>query len=66
MGGSTSSSLFRVERTDAPAAERYVLRVLDNWEWLTAEPDLASHEAAALDEAERAGLPTPRLVAYAA
>ena len=31
----------------------------------TAEPDLASHEAAALDEAERAGLPAPRLVAYA-
>ena len=65
MGGSTSSSLFRVERTGAPAAERYVLRVLDNREWLTAEPDLASHEAAALDEAQRAGLPAPRLVAYA-
>ena len=34
IGGSTSSSLFRVERTGAPAAERYVLRVLDNREWL--------------------------------
>ena len=65
MGGSTSSSLFRVERTGAPAAERFVLRVLDNREWLAAEPDLASHEAAALDEAQRAGLPAPRLVAYA-
>ena len=65
IGGSTSSSLFRVERTGAPAAERYVLRVLDNREWLADEPDLASHEAAALDEAQRAGLPAPRLVAYA-
>jgi aminoglycoside phosphotransferase (APT) family kinase protein len=66
MGGSTSSSLFRVERTGAPATERYVLRVLDNREWLAAEPDLAAHEAAALDEAQTAGLPAPRLVAYAA
>ena len=65
MGGATSSSLFHIERTGAPAAERYVLRVLDNREWLAAEPDLASHEAAALDEAQRAGLPAPRLVAYA-
>ena len=65
MGGATSSSLFRVERTGAPAAEQYVLRVLDNREWLAEEPDLASHEAAALDEAQRAGLPAPRLVAYA-
>ena len=66
MGGSTSSSLFRVERTGAPEIpERYVLRVLDNREWLADEPDLASHEAAALDEAQRAGLPAPRLVAYA-
>ena len=65
MGGATSSSLFRIERTGDTAAERYVLRVLDNREWLAAEPDLASHEAAALDEAQRAGLPAPRLVAYA-
>jgi aminoglycoside phosphotransferase (APT) family kinase protein len=65
MDGSTSSSLFRVERTGAPAVERYVLRVLDNREWLADEPDLASHEAAALDEAQRAGLPAPQLIAYA-
>ena len=42
-----------------------MLRVLDNREWLADEPDLASHEAEALDEAERAGLSAPRLVAYA-
>ena len=65
MGGATSSSLFRIERAGGTAAEQYVLRVLDNREWLADEPDLASHEAAALDEAQRAGLPAPRLVAYA-
>ena len=66
IGGSTSSSLFRIERTGALQPSGTCCRVLDNREWLTAEPDLASHEAAALDEAQRAGLPAPRLVAYAA
>jgi aminoglycoside phosphotransferase (APT) family kinase protein len=65
MSGSTSSSLFRIESLRGAISERFVLRVLDNREWLAAEPDLASHEAAALDEAQRAGLPAPRLVAYA-
>ena len=65
MSGSTSSSLFLIEVPRGDIPERYVLRVLDNRDWLTAEPDLASHEAAALDEAQRAGLPAPRLVAYA-
>ncbi len=61
MRGSTSSSLFRIDH----AGRRFVLRVLDNREWLAEEPDLASHEAAALDEAQKAGLSAPRLVAYA-
>jgi len=65
MGGSTSSSLYLIEVARGDIPRRFVLRVLDNWEWLAAEPDLASHEAAALDEAQRAGLPAPRLVAYA-
>jgi len=34
-------------------------------EWLADEPDLAAHEAAALVEAQRAGLLAPRLMAYA-
>ena len=66
MQGSTSSSLFLVENSRGAALERFVLRVLDNREWLADEPDLVSHEAAALDEAARAGLPAPRLVACAA
>ena len=66
MSGSTSSSLFRIESLRGEIPERFVLRVLDNQEWLADEPDLAAHEAAALDEAQQAGLPAPRLVAYAA
>ena len=47
------------------APQRFVFRVLDNREWLADEPDLAAHEAAALAEAERAGLLAPGWVAYA-
>jgi aminoglycoside phosphotransferase (APT) family kinase protein len=65
MAGSTSSSLFLVENLHGEVAQRFVLRVLDNREWLANEPDLARHEAAALAEAQRAGLPAPRLTAYA-
>jgi hypothetical protein len=43
--------------------QRFVLRVLDNHEWLAEEPDLAAHEAAALEEAQKAGLRAPSLVA---
>jgi aminoglycoside phosphotransferase (APT) family kinase protein len=63
--GSTSSSVFLVECAGGRTSQRFVLRVLDNREWLTDEPDLAAHEAAALEEAERAGLMAPRLIAYA-
>jgi aminoglycoside phosphotransferase (APT) family kinase protein len=41
-----------------------VLRVLDNSEWLAEEPDLAYHEAIALEEAQKTGLRVPKLVAY--
>ena len=66
MQGSTSSSLFRIEHLRGATLERFVLRVLDNRAWLAEEPDLASHEAAALAAAQGAGLPAPALVAYAA
>ncbi len=63
LKGSTSSSVFFIQCPDN--THRFVLRVLDNQTWLAEEPDLAAHEAAALQEAERAVLPAPRLVAYA-
>src|SRR5262245_58470720 len=65
MQGSTSSSLFLIQCAHDFKPHRFVLRVLDNQECLAAEPDLAAHEAAALAEAQRAGLRAPRLVAHA-
>jgi aminoglycoside phosphotransferase (APT) family kinase protein len=64
LKGATSSSVYMV-RTGRRPARRFVLRVLDNAEWLKAEPDLAEHEAAALNAASAAGLPAPALVGYA-
>jgi aminoglycoside phosphotransferase (APT) family kinase protein len=55
--GSTSSSLFSVNET-------FVLRVLDNLEWLSEEPDLAAHEAAALAEAQRTNVPSPKPIGF--
>lgn len=66
MAGATSSSVYLVDYDRGGAARSCVLRVLDNAAWLAEEPDLAAHEAAALIEAERAGLPAPRLIASAA
>ena len=65
MAGSTSSSVFLIQSSGTARSQRFVLRVLDNAGWLADEPDLAAHEAAALEEAQRAGLRAPRLVAYA-
>lgn len=64
LPGSTSSSLYLIKDARDPVSRRWVLRVLDNQEWLADEPDLIRHEAAALDEAQRAGLPAPRPIAY--
>jgi aminoglycoside phosphotransferase (APT) family kinase protein len=64
MKGSTSSSVFLIQCPRGSKPQRFVLRVLDNQEWLAEEPDLAAHEAAALEEAQKAGLRAPKLVAY--
>jgi aminoglycoside phosphotransferase (APT) family kinase protein len=64
MKGSTSSSVFLIQCARGANPKRFVLRVLDNQEWLAEEPDLAAHEAAALEEAQKAGLRAPKLVAY--
>src|SRR5262245_45847942 len=65
MKGSTSSSIFLLRCVRGESFQKFVLRVLDNSAWLADEPDLAAHEAAALEEAQRAGLRAPRLIAYA-
>lgn len=64
MKGATSSSVFLIRSFHGSASGRFVLRVLGDQEWLAHEPDLAVHEAAALQEAQKAGLKAPRLVAY--
>jgi aminoglycoside phosphotransferase (APT) family kinase protein len=61
MAGATSSSVYAVRATSGVDA---VLRLFDNVAWLADEPDLVSHEAAALGEAGRAGCPAPRLIAW--
>lgn len=64
MKGSTTSSVFLIQCSDGLNPRRFALRVVDNQEWLEEEPDLADHEAAALEEAQRANLRAPHLVAY--
>jgi aminoglycoside phosphotransferase (APT) family kinase protein len=64
MKGSTSSSVFLIRCSRDFKPQRFVLRVLDNQEWLADEPDAAAHEAAALEEAQKVGLRAPSLVAY--
>ena len=64
MKGSTSSSVFLIQCSDGSNPQRLVLRVIDNQDWVAEEPDVADHEAAALEEARRANLRAPRLVAY--
>lgn len=62
MDGATSSTLYAI---GAPGgAPRYVLRVIDNEDWLAEEPDVAAHEAAALEEARKLHVHAPRLIAY--
>ncbi|HEX6923219.1 MAG TPA: aminoglycoside phosphotransferase family protein [Bacillales bacterium] len=60
LPGATSSSLYSIQTQIAS----YVLRLIDNKEWLQEEPDLAPHEAASLKYASQSHLPTPELVAF--
>ena len=60
LEGSTSSTLYEVLVDGAPAL---VVRAFTNDGWLADEPDLALHEASALEIIELVDIPTPRLVA---
>ena len=63
MTGATSSSVYAVRATSGADA---VLRLFDNSAWNIDEPDLAAHEAAALEEAGRTATPAPSLIAWSA
>src|SRR5690606_20173431 len=60
LKGGISTSIYRLQS----AKGVYVLRVIDNDEWLAVEPDLARHEAAALEAVLPLDIPTPQLIAY--
>lgn len=65
--GATSSAVFFVQaQTPAGPGVEAVLRLFTNREWLAEEPDLATHEAAALRWAQAAGLRAPELLAFEA
>jgi len=63
LKGGISSSVFLIQSFKTPS-HKYVLRIIDKPKWLAEEPDLAAHEAAALYEAQKAGLQAPKLIAY--
>ena len=64
MAGATSSALHSVDAARNGRMMKLVLRRFVNQEWLKEEPDLALHEAASLEKANVADVPTPELVAY--
>ncbi|NLG74192.1 MAG: aminoglycoside phosphotransferase family protein [Chloroflexi bacterium] len=61
--GGTSSALYLVDARRGGRDLHLLLRRYTNSEWLAEEPDLPHHEAAALERARRASVPTPELVA---
>jgi Ser/Thr protein kinase RdoA (MazF antagonist) len=60
LKGGISTSIFRL----TCAKGDFVLRVIDNVEWLQEESDLAEHEAAALQAVANLNIPTPQLIAF--
>lgn len=64
LGGSSSTTLYGIEVQQAGRAQKLVLRLYDNAEWLAEEPDVAAHEAAALQMAAQTGLPVPECIAF--
>lgn len=62
LQGSTSSDLYRIQIQEKSRAYELVLRLLTNQEWLRTEPDLAEHEAAALNLAKKSGLHVPEVI----
>lgn len=63
MRGANSSAVFAIETAHKPRAQRFVLRVFNDKEWLAQEPDLLIHETFALAEARYCNVATPALIA---
>ncbi len=62
LTGATSSLVCHVHARAGPL----VVRCFTDTRWSVREPDLAEHEAVALDVAARAGLPVPRPIGHVA
>jgi aminoglycoside phosphotransferase (APT) family kinase protein len=63
LAGATSSVLHSIEVNYHGRTVKTVLRRFVDDEWIKAEPDLARHEAASLQRAASANVPTPALIA---
>ena len=63
LPGATSSVLHSVAVEGNGERRSLVLRRFTNRDWVRREPDVAVREAASLQQATRAGLPVPELVA---
>jgi len=64
LAGATSSLLHSIEVIYQGRVVKTVLRQFVDADWLAVEPDLARHEAASLNKAASANVPTPTLIAY--
>lgn len=64
MNGANSSAVLAVHDARKIREPRFVLRVFTKVQWLTQEPDLAIHEAAALQEVSYCGVDSPVLITF--
>jgi len=64
LKGSTSSDLYSITISESDKEHQVVLRQITNRNWLREEPDLAVHEASALQAISNLDLPIPRLIAF--
>jgi aminoglycoside phosphotransferase (APT) family kinase protein len=63
MPGATSSLLHDVEIMSTTGPRNVVLRRFTDEKWVRQEPDVAVREGSSLQQATRAGLPAPELIA---
>jgi aminoglycoside phosphotransferase (APT) family kinase protein len=63
LPGATSSMLHAIEVESDGRRRSLVLRRFTDEDWVRREPDIAVREAASVQQAARAGLPVPELVA---
>jgi aminoglycoside phosphotransferase (APT) family kinase protein len=64
LKGSTSSDLYAITISEGGSEHQVVLRLFTNRNWLSHEPDLAVHEASALQAIANLDLPVPHLIAF--